>query len=99
MLPGMTSVAARMSESQSLNANPALRDTGPRVDSSQQTKAVLQQAAQTRQQTDELTLTASANDIPNDNVRVSTTIGKSASSGALSKEDALAIYQKIATML
>lgn len=35
----------------------------------------------------------------NDSVRVSTTIGKAASSGRLTKEEALAIYQKIAAYL
>ncbi len=35
----------------------------------------------------------------NDAVRVSSTIGKAASSGQLSREEALAIYQKIASLL
>ena len=35
----------------------------------------------------------------NDSVRVSSSIGKAASSGQLSREEALAIYQKIASLL
>jgi hypothetical protein len=35
----------------------------------------------------------------NDTVRVSSTLGKAASSGMLTKEEALAIYQKIAAFL
>ncbi len=35
----------------------------------------------------------------NDSVKVSSTIGKAASSGQLSREEALAIYQKIASLL
>lgn len=35
----------------------------------------------------------------NDSVRVSSTLGKAASSGMLTKEEALAIYQKIAAFL
>lgn len=35
----------------------------------------------------------------NDSVKVSSTIGRAASSGQLSREEAVAIYQKIATLL
>jgi hypothetical protein len=35
----------------------------------------------------------------NDSVRVSSTLGKAASSGRLTKEEAMAIYQKIAAFL
>ncbi len=43
--------------------------------------------------------TANANDAASDSVRVSSTIGKAASSGMLTRDEAVAIYQKIAGML
>jgi len=50
--------------------------------------------------TRQLTANVSAqNDTAADSVRVSSSIGKAASSGQLTREEALAIYQKIAKLL
>lgn len=44
-------------------------------------------------------ISAPATEPTNDSVRVSSTLGKAASSGRLTKEEAMAIYQKIAAFL
>lgn len=72
----------------------------PRTDSSQQRQQVVQQAELSQLQN---TLSAlpekTATDQQSDSVRVSSTLGKAASSGLLTRDEALAIYQKIANML
>ena len=72
----------------------------PRIDTSQQRQQVVQQAELSQQQN---TLNAlpekTATEQQSDSVRVSSTLGKAASSGLLTRDEALAIYQKIANML
>ncbi len=72
----------------------------PRTDTSVQRQQVIKNVAVSQQQNQLSTLpeTPSA-DPSNDSVRVSSTIGKAASSGMLTRDEAVAIYQKIATML
>lgn len=72
----------------------------PRTDTSQLSRPVLQNAQVTQQQTELKNLPAATSAEPSsDSVRVSSTIGKAASSGMLTRDEALAIYQKIANML
>ncbi len=72
----------------------------PRIDTSQQRQQVVQQAELSQQQN---TLNAlpekTATEQQSDSVRVSSTLGKAASSGLLTRDEALASYQKIANML
>jgi len=72
----------------------------PRTDVSQVSRQVLQNANINQQQTELSNLPAKAPpEQSSDSVRVSSTIGKAASSGMLTKDEAVAIYQKIANML
>lgn len=72
----------------------------PRTDISQLSRPVLQNAQVAQQQTEFKSLTSATPSEPsNDSVRVSSTIGKAASSGMLTRDEAVAIYQKIANML
>ncbi|TXH95172.1 MAG: hypothetical protein E6Q75_10810 [Rheinheimera sp.] len=72
----------------------------PRTDTSEQRRQVVQQAELNQQQN---TLNAlpenTTTEQQSDSVRVSSTLGKAASSGLLTRDEALAIYQKIANML
>jgi hypothetical protein len=100
-LSGVKTAAASPTEVTSAKVPAAVQADIPRTDNAAQRRVVLQEASRQQQQNDQLTLTTAAGsaDIPNDSVRVSSTLGKAASSGILSREDALAIYQKIAAML
>ncbi len=72
----------------------------PRTDTSQQRQQVVQQAELNQQQNRLKALPeTTATEQQSDSVRVSSTLGKAASSGLLTREEALAIYQKIANML
>ncbi len=72
----------------------------PRTDTSQVSRQVLQSATAAQQQSELNSLPPpSANEQSSDSVRVSSTIGKAASSGLLTRDEAVAIYQKIAAML
>ncbi len=100
-LSGVKTAAASPTEVTSAKVPAAVQADIPRTDNAAQRRVVLQEASRQQQQNDQLTLTTAAGsaDIPNDSVRVSSTLGKATSSGVLSREDALAIYQKIAAML
>lgn len=100
-LSGVKTAAASPTEVTSAKVPAAVQADMPRTDNAAQRRVVLQEASRQQQQNDQLTLTTAAGsaDIPNDSVRVSSTLGKAATSGILSREDALAIYQKIAAML
>jgi hypothetical protein len=72
----------------------------PRTDSSQLRQQVLQQADPSQQQNILKTLPdPTPAEQQSDSVRVSSTLGKAASSGLLTRDEAVAIYQKIANML
>lgn len=72
----------------------------PRIDTSQQRQQVVQQADLSQQQNKLSNLPENTPAEPqNDSVRVSSTLGKAASSGLLTRDEAVAIYQKIANML
>jgi hypothetical protein len=72
----------------------------PRTDTSQVSRQVLQNANINQQQTELSNLPAKGTaEQSSDSVRVSSTIGKAASSGMLTRDEAVAIYQKIANML
>ncbi len=64
-----------------------------------QQQAELQQASTPSASLNNDNNTAKAADTASDSVRVSSTIGKAASSGMLTRDEAVAIYQKIAGML
>ncbi len=72
----------------------------PKTDTSVQRQQVINTVVDSQQknQLSALPETPSANP-SNDSVRVSSTIGKAASSGMLTRDEAVAIYQKIANML
>lgn len=72
----------------------------PKTDTSVQRQQVINTVvdSQKKNQLSALPETPSANP-SNDSVRVSSTIGKAASSGMLTRDEAVAIYQKIANML
>ena len=63
------------------------------------TTAVVDQQRTELQQSRQLDNPAASTELPGDSVRVSSTIGKAASSGMLTRDEAVAIYQKIAGML
>ncbi len=71
----------------------------PRTDTSQLSRQVLQSAQTAQQQSELNSLPPTVSEQSNDSVRVSSTIGKAASSGMLTRDEAVAIYQKIAAML
>lgn len=72
----------------------------PRTDTSQQRQQVVQQADLSQQQNNLQNLPEqTTTEQQSDSVRVSSTLGKAASSGLLTRDEALAIYQKIANML
>lgn len=72
----------------------------PRTDTSQQRQQVVQQADLSQQQNKLNNLPENTPAEPqNDSVRVSSTLGKAASSGSLTRDEAVAIYEKIAKML
>ncbi len=72
----------------------------PRTDTSQQRQQVVQQAQLSQQQnTLNVLPEKTATEQQSDSVRVSSTLGKAASSGLLTRDEAVAIYQKIANML
>ena len=72
----------------------------PKTDTSVQRQQVIKNAAVAQQQNQLSALPEAASADPsNDSVRVSSTIGKAASSGMLTRDEAVAIYQKIANML
>jgi predicted RecB family endonuclease len=54
---------------------------------------------QTKQQTVVSSLAALSDETKTDSIRVTSTIGKAASSGQLSREEAVAIYKEIANLL
>lgn len=72
----------------------------PRTDTSELRQQVVRQAELSQQQNNLNALPEkTATEQQNDSVRVSSTLGKAASSGLLTRDEALAIYQKIANML
>lgn len=72
----------------------------PRTDTAQQRQQVVQQADLSQQQNKLNNLPDNTPTEPqNDSIRVSSTLGKAASSGLLTRDEAVAIYQKIADML
>lgn len=84
------------------SANPTT-DRSPTADLTKQYAAPLRQATNTD---NTVTLSAQANTqadntttANNDSVRVSSSIGRATSAGQLSRDEAVAIYQKIATLL
>ncbi len=72
----------------------------PKTDTTAQRQQVIKNAAVSQQQNQLGALPElPVSDPSNDSVRVSSTIGKAASSGMLTRDEAVAIYQKIANML
>ncbi|MDZ7871482.1 MAG: hypothetical protein U5L02_20200 [Rheinheimera sp.] len=72
----------------------------PKTDTSKQRQQVTNNVAVAQQQNQLNTLPEIPSADPSyDSVRVSSTIGKAASSGMLTRDEAVAIYQKIANML
>lgn len=63
------------------------------------TAATVDQQQSELKQSSQLTPAAPAAEFASESVRVSSTIGKAASSGMLTRDEAVAIYQKIAGML
>lgn len=97
-------LSSRQSASSQITATPTTGNQSP-TDRSMLT--VDQQAALRLNQTEQATGLvknsgvdqSQANAPANDSVRVSSTLGKAASSGLLTKDEAMAIYQKIAAFL
>ncbi len=72
----------------------------PKTDTSMLRQQVINNVADSQQKNQLSTLPEIPSANPsNDSVRVSSTIGKAASSGMLTRDEAVAIYQKIANML
>ncbi len=87
----------------------ALRETTTADQSASSLRQLTQQSAkhlispiseaETSQTASMLSASAPTTEPTNDSVRVTSTLGKAASSGRLTKEEAMAIYQKIAAFL